>query len=370
MGFDIETGDLWIGDVGGNRFEELNLLRGADERDPGANFGWRTTEGDVLFGSGAPVTPATAPPDYVGPVIVHRHDEDFRSVTAGTAVHDPTIPALEGQFLYADFFHGVTRAAVAAPGGVSADGEVEGLEAVPGTTSYTLDSCNRVYATQLVPQSAAAGTVRRLATTGQCVPPPEACTVLGTEANDRLTGTVARDVICGLGGNDKLFGIEGDDVLAGGAGNDVLVGGPDDDVLQGGDGSDFADYSASAQPVAVTIGSGADDGVAGEADDVQVDVERVNGGSADDRLTAGTRHARLVGLGGADVLRGGAADDTLEGREGADELEGGDGRDALLGGDGADSHLALDGRQDRLVCGAGVDTRESDPVDLIDASCE
>jgi hypothetical protein len=36
----------------------------------------------------------------------------------------------------------------------------------------------------------------------------------------------------------------------------------------------------------------------------------------------------------------------------------------------ADSHLALDGRRDSLVCGAGTDSREADPVDLIDPSCE
>ena len=174
-------------------------------------------------------------------------------------------------------------------------------------------------------------------------------------------------MICGRGGNDKLLGLGDDDLLSGGPGNDTIVGGSGDDVIQGGDGSDFADYTASTQPVTVTVGTGADDGVAGEADDVQVDVERVNGGSAGDQLTAGSLRARLVGLGGPDVLRGGAGDDTLDGREGTDELEGGDGRDMLLGGDDADSHLALDGRQDRLVCGAGVDTRKTDPVDVIDA---
>jgi Ca2+-binding RTX toxin-like protein len=122
--------------------------------------------------------------------------------------------------------------------------------------------------------------------------------------------------------------------------------------------------------VTVTIGSGADDGAGGEADDVQADIERVNGGWAGDQLTAGSGRARLVGLGGADVLRGGSADDTLDGRQGTDELEGGNGRDVLLGGDDADAHLALDGLRDRLVCGGGVDTREADAIDIVDASCE
>jgi glucose/arabinose dehydrogenase len=374
MGFDAQTGDLWIGDVGHRRFEELNLMRGADGRDPGANFGWKVTEGDVMFQSGDPVPPGGPPgmSNYRAPVIVQRHDEGDQSITAGTVVYDPTIPQLQGQFLYADFFRGVTRATVAAPGGVSADGEVEGLSAVPGTTSYTLDACNRVYTTQLNQSSAPAGTVRRLTTTGQCVPPPEACTVLGTPGNDdNLTGTPGADVICGMGGNDQLFGLGGNDLLSGGAGNDRLVGGPGGDVLQGGDGpDDFADYSASSAPVTVTIGTGADDGAAGEADDVQIDVERVRGGSSGDQLIAGTRAATLVGLKGADTLRGGPANDTLDGGVGGDELEGADGRDKLVGGDDADHLLALDGFVDRLVCGAGVDTRANDPDDVIDPSCE
>jgi glucose/arabinose dehydrogenase len=373
MGFDTETGDLWIGDVGHKRFEELNLMRGADGRDPGANFGWQTTEGDVMFGSGDPIPPGSEPvPNYRAPVVVHRHDEGTFSITAGTVVHDPTIPQLEGWFLYADFFAGVTRATIAAPGGVSTDGEVDGLSATPGTTSYTLDACNRVYVTQLDQALRTNGKLSRLTTTGQCVPPPDSCTVLGTPGNDSLTGTPGADVICGMGGNDQLLGVNGHDVLSGGAGNDRLVGGPGGDVLQGGDGTDdFADYSASTDPVSVTIGTGADDGVTGDADDVQIDVERVKGGSGDDHLIAGSRRAQLIGFAGSDTLRGGPANDTLEGSDGADELEGGDGRDKLLGGDDADNHLAADGLRDTLICGSGIDMRTADEgLDVIDPSCE
>jgi glucose/arabinose dehydrogenase len=365
MGFDAVNGDLWIGDVGQNRFEELNLLRGADGRLPGANFGWRITEGDAIFQTGAPVTPANAPPNYVGPVVVRRHDEGERSVTAGSVVRDPTIPALAGRFLYADFFLGITRAAVGAPGGVSSDGEVTGLPAVSGVNSYAMDACRRVYATSLF-----TGAVLRLATTGQCVPQLDACTIAGTPGNDRLVGTAGPDVICGLGGHDKLVGQGGDDLIVGGDGDDELQGRGGADVLQGGAGSDLADYGTSTAAVTVTIGTGADDGTAGEGDDVQLDVERVLGGSGPDQLTAAHRRVRLIGGGSADVLRGSPQDDVLEGREGDDELEGGDGHDELEGGDGGDLLRALDGIRDRLLCGPGADTDESDPVDLVDASCE
>jgi len=365
MGFDVLTGDLWIGDVGHHQFEEINLLRGADGRGPRANFGWRVTEGDLTWQTRQPITPANAPPDYVGPVIVRRHDEGERAITAGTVVRDPAIPALAGRFLYADFFLGVTRTAVAVPGGVTADTELEGLPAVEGVTSYSMDGCRRIYATSMF-----SGAVQRLTTTGQCVPPPEACTIEGTEAGERLTGTSGEDVVCGFGGRDKLFGLEGDDVLVGGAGDDELIGALGDDALQGGDGSDLADYGERTDPVTVTVGSGADDGVAGEADDVHADVERVRGGSADDRLTAGAGRARLAGGPGADVLVGSPVNDHLFGLGGADELEGLAGNDELHGDDGDDSLRALDGHRDRLVCGADLDSRQADPVDVIDPSCE
>ncbi len=365
MSFDAENGDLWIADVGQNRFEEANLLRGVDGNVPGANLGWRLTEGDVIFQSGAPVTPANAPPDYHGPAIVRRHDEGERSITGGSVVRDPTIPELEGHYLYADFFIGVTRSAVGRPGGVGTDGEIEGLPPVPGVTSYSTDGCGRVYATNLF-----TGVVSRLTTTGQCVPPEDACTVSGTNGNDDLTGTNGPDVVCGLGGDDVLRGLEGDDVISGGPGDDELIGGAGDDIQQGGTGSDLADYASSEAPVEVTVGTGADDGAGDEADDVQVDVERVRGGTGDDELTAGPSRSRLVGGGGADVLVGGAGNDKLEGHAGDDDLDGAGGNDELFGGDNADALSAVDGRRDRVVCGPAVDVSTTEPADVVDPSCE
>lgn len=60
---------------------------------------------------------------------------------------------------------------------------------------------------------------------------------------------------------------------------------------------------------------------------------------------------RLIGTGGANVLRGGAGPDVLEGRGGNDTLLGGAGNDRLLGGVG----------NDRLVGGAGRDALQSGP---------
>jgi len=44
--FDRVTGDFWIGDVGQNHWEEINLVEKG--KSGGLNFGWRLREGDVM----------------------------------------------------------------------------------------------------------------------------------------------------------------------------------------------------------------------------------------------------------------------------------------------------------------------------------
>ena len=101
--------------------------------------------------------------------------------------------------------------------------------------------------------------------------------VQGSDHDDQMTGDA---------GPNSLYGRGGDDQVAGAGGDDGLRGGPGADVLIGGDGAeDIADYSARAVAVTVTLGDGADDGEAGENDDVQGDVEVVRGSSAGDSLT-------------------------------------------------------------------------------------
>jgi Ca2+-binding RTX toxin-like protein len=172
--------------------------------------------------------------------------------------------------------------------------------------------------------------------------------LIGGTSGDRLVGSADEDVaVGGLGndvllgdlGDDDLDGGEGDDVVDGGEGGDILVGGsgidqelggdgddidrqaPSDggDVFEGGEGTDLLSYRSRAGPVTVTIGVGADDGEAGEADDIRADVERVRGGSGDDVLTGGD---------GANDLFGAEGDDRLAGARGDDILRGGTGEDA------------------------------------------
>ena len=81
----------------------------------------------------------------------------------------------------------------------------------------------------------------------------------------------------------------------------------------------------------------ANDGQAGENDDVKSSVEKVFGGSAADTLTGSAADNVLAGGGAGDTIAGGAGDDILNGNAGTDAMFGGDNNDTLQGGAGADS---------------------------------
>ena len=189
--------------------------------------------------------------------------------------------------------------------------------------------------------------------------------VRGGSGNDALTGDSAANTLLGNNGNDTLSGGDGNDTLQGGAGTNTLSGGNDNDqmdagtasdIFQGGAGTlDFVDYGARATAVTVTIGAGAaDDGAAGEGDDVQGDVERIRGGSAGDTLTGDANDNRLFGGPGADTITGGDGNDRLNGDAGADTIN--------ASGDPAFADI--------LRCGADVDTFTVDGADITpDADC-
>jgi glucose/arabinose dehydrogenase len=99
--FDSQTGDIWIGDVGQDAWEEID--RASREALRGANFGWDIFEGDHDFEGGG------APANYRGPVFEYPSNGGNCAVTGGYVVRDGGLPALDGRYLYADFCEGVLR---------------------------------------------------------------------------------------------------------------------------------------------------------------------------------------------------------------------------------------------------------------------
>ena len=143
-----------------------------------------------------------------------------------------------------------------------------------------------------------------------------------------VRGGRGNDVLIGSAVANRLFGAEGADLLHALGGNDLLDGGAGADRHLGGTGTDTATYAARTAPVVVDLDDVADDGQAGEADDVRSDVEVVIGGTAADRLTGSAGPNRLEGRSGSDRLSGLGGDDRLLGGADVDFGNGGTGVDA------------------------------------------
>ena len=133
-------------------------------------------------------------------------------------------------------------------------------------------------------------------------------------------------------GNDILSGGPGDDAIDPGGG-----GGGDRDILVGDDGQDTVSYAIRSVPVVTAKDGVANDGQVGEGDNIGGDVERINGGLANDSVGGGAGADLLEGGPGADVVVGFAGNDQLLGDTGADTLRGGPGADQLVGGPNRDA---------------------------------
>lgn len=95
MAVDALTGALWLGDVGENRFEEVNhVVRGG-------NYGWNDFEGYACFPE---ETECDLESDVVWPVHAYARDEGC-SISGGV-VYRGSNPLLHGRFLYSDWCSG------------------------------------------------------------------------------------------------------------------------------------------------------------------------------------------------------------------------------------------------------------------------
>ena len=92
--FDRATGELWVGDVGQNAREEIDIVY------PGANYGWNVMEGSTCFR-----VRSCSDDGLQAPVAEYGHNLGC-SVTGGYVYRGQRMPALDGVYLYADFCSG------------------------------------------------------------------------------------------------------------------------------------------------------------------------------------------------------------------------------------------------------------------------
>ncbi|HEX2217950.1 MAG TPA: PQQ-dependent sugar dehydrogenase [Gemmatimonadales bacterium] len=100
--FDPANGDLYIADVGQKQWEEINVARAADGTGRGVNYGWSVMEGTSCVRAGCDQGGLTPPH------VQYDHSQGC-SVTGGYVYRGDAIPALQGQYLYADFCQGWVR---------------------------------------------------------------------------------------------------------------------------------------------------------------------------------------------------------------------------------------------------------------------
>jgi glucose/arabinose dehydrogenase len=93
--FDDETGDLWVGDVGQNAWEEITYIPNGSG---GENHGWRCYEGNNSYSTGGCDNSNT----MVFPLWEYSHSYGC-SVTGGCIYRGSAIPGLQGTYFFGDY---------------------------------------------------------------------------------------------------------------------------------------------------------------------------------------------------------------------------------------------------------------------------
>jgi glucose/arabinose dehydrogenase len=313
FGFDRQTGALWLGDVGQNTIEEVDIVTA------GGNYAWPRCEGTLPVGC--------QQPGDIAPIFSYPHQGTgaLGEAITGGEFAGAGFGSFQGDYFFGDYvaskLYRITPNA--ARNGVTG-APSEFVTNAAGPVDIVFGPTGALYYAAIN-----SGEIRRVLPARSCG--GLAATIVGSAGNDNLSGSPGDDVIVGLGGNDTIDGLGGNDTICGGDGADTLDGGAGADVLLGGTGTDTATYATRTAGIHVSIDNVANDGnstdgPAGARDNVRADVEN------------------LIGGGGGDTLTGSAAVNRLTGGPRADSLFGVGGNDILFANDGtADTKIDCDG---------------------------
>jgi glucose/arabinose dehydrogenase len=158
--FDLQAGDLWIGDVGQDQHEEIDFQPVSSRG--GENYGWKVMEG--TFCSSTDACPASTPPcgstAYTLPVLEYDHVSSRCAVVGGYVYRGSSIPQLQGNYVFGDLCSGEVFAAARSGDGFT-------VRTVPGQvsqlTTFGEDANGELYAASLAGQlfRLTGGTARR-----------------------------------------------------------------------------------------------------------------------------------------------------------------------------------------------------------------
>ncbi len=156
--FDSLTGDLWIGDVGQNRLEEIDLAGAVDGANAGrgVSFGWSAFEAGDRFNDNQPAD------GHMLPVVSYPHENGSCSVTGGVVARQSTFAELNGWYIYGDYCSGIlwaldTTSVTATPDGPAGTPVIRQISTVGGVAAIVEGPFGDIYTVSNF------GTVSRLA---------------------------------------------------------------------------------------------------------------------------------------------------------------------------------------------------------------
>jgi hypothetical protein len=123
--FDQLTNDLYIGAVGQDTHEEVDVLAASALTDAGANFGWRAFEGNEQNTVMCPLDVLCVKPPFSLKFPVHEYPHSGESCggsITGGAVYRGSDPTVMGHYFYSDYCQGFIRSFVCnGAGGITND---------------------------------------------------------------------------------------------------------------------------------------------------------------------------------------------------------------------------------------------------------
>jgi glucose/arabinose dehydrogenase len=135
--FDRQTGDLYIGDVGQGKLEEIDFQPAGEG---GQNYGWNLAEGSECYTDGCDLD------EFVGPVAEYPH-ADGCSVTGGYVYRGETHAVMQGMYFFGDYCTGTVWALPA--GGQLGDAEVVLEKGEARISSFGEDEAGELYVVDL-----------------------------------------------------------------------------------------------------------------------------------------------------------------------------------------------------------------------------
>jgi cysteine-rich repeat protein len=165
--FDRGTGDLYIGDVGQNTWEEVNVTPASSTG--GENYGWDVFEGNACFEPTPPAEECPSPPTgFTFPVLTYNHSQGC-SITGGFVYRGCAMPDLAGTYFYSDICSAFIRTFNGVVGGVAQNQQNRTADVAPGgglsiggVSSFGEDARGELYIVDYGGGSMGAGEVYKL----------------------------------------------------------------------------------------------------------------------------------------------------------------------------------------------------------------